>query len=574
MLSRLSQAILPPQEIDNRTKVQSWLLTIFLVPTMAVTLVVGFIDPSLGSLRFAALSLFGLEVLVALFLRLGKIRLASLTFVASTWLVVAYLSFMLEGLNSAVLYFSLVILLLSGILLSDRFALLILSLNIAFVTALFLMERNGWMPTAANPTTPLRRWAVYLGTFLLVSVLVHISQLTYRRALQRAKTNERELLDTNQELKVIQAHLEQRVEDRTRALERRAAQFQAAAEIGRAGAMVRSNDELLQQAVHLISEKFGFYHVGIFLLDTRREYAVLQAANSQGGERMLARSHRLKVGQAGIVGFVAQTSKPRIALDVGQDVTYFNNPDLPETRSEMALPLKVGQTMIGVLDVQSREPDAFSQEDISAMQMLADLLAVSIQNTRLLSEQESALEAARRAYQEISQESWQKFLAQRQTVGFISTSQATRPARAAMDELMHRAFQDGQVHIDADSLALPIQIRSNTTGVLRVKKDGASNWGEKELEFLNEFAQQLSQTLETARLYSETRQRAERERLTADIVNRMRETNDPQIILNTALAQLQQALGVRKASVQLENGQTLAVSGSNGHANDEGWESS
>lgn len=569
MFNRLVKSLLPPQDLENNLQMQAWLLLLFIPPAMLVTLGVGFIDPSLGNLRYAALGLFGLEVLAFVLLRLGKIRLAAMLFVASTWIIVGYLAFALGGMNSAVIFFTVVILVLSGVLLGDRVALAVLALNIALLTAFLVMEQNGWMPEVTNPTTPLRRWATYLGTLLLVSVLVHVSQLTYRRALQRAQDKEAELLETNQELKLIQTHLEQRVEERTHDLERRAAQFQAAAEIGRAGAMMHSLDELLEQAVHLISDKFGFYHAGIFLLDNRREFAVLRAANSAGGERMLTRNHQLKVGEAGIVGFVAATGKPRIALDVGRDATFFNNPDLPETRSEMALPLLVGKTTIGVLDVQSQAANAFSQDDINAMQMLADLLAVSIQNARLLAEHESSLEAARRAYQEISQQSWHKFLDQRRSIGYVTTPQATTPASQEMDTRMHKAYQAGQVQIEGDTVVLPIQIRANTTGVIRLKKEVDSGWSDRELEFLQDFTQQLSQALETARLYSETRQRAERERLTADIVNRLRATNDPQAILNTALTELRQALGVRKARVQLENGLTLAVSGGNGHAEDQ-----
>jgi putative methionine-R-sulfoxide reductase with GAF domain len=94
------------------------------------------------------------------------------------------------------------------------------------------------------------------------------------------------------------------------------------------------------------------------------DYAVLSAANSEGGQKMLERNHKLRVGQVGIVGYVAGAGKPRIALDTGSDAIYFNNPDLPETRSEMALPLiQTGGQIVGVLDIQSIEPNAFNPED-------------------------------------------------------------------------------------------------------------------------------------------------------------------------------------------------------------------
>jgi len=150
--------------------------------------------------------------------------------------------------------------------------------------------------------------------------------------------------------------LEQQVAARTRDLERRAVQLEAAAEVARDAAAIRDVDQLLDETVRLISERFGFYHAGVFLVDDTREYAILRAASSEGGRRMLERGHKLAVGKVGMVGYVTGTGEPRIALDVGQDAVHFVNPDLPETRSEMTLPLRVRGEVIGALDVQERPP--------------------------------------------------------------------------------------------------------------------------------------------------------------------------------------------------------------------------
>ncbi|HIE37864.1 MAG TPA: GAF domain-containing protein, partial [Anaerolineae bacterium] len=138
-------------------------------------------------------------------------------------------------------------------------------------------------------------------------------------------------------------------------------------------------DDLLDRAVNLIRERFGFYHAGIFLLDERGEYAVLRAATSEAGRRMLERGHKLKVGEVGIVGYVTSTGQPRIVLDVDTDAIHFKNPLLPETRSELALPLRVGDRIIGALDVQSVQEAAFDEEDVAILQTMADQLAVAIE---------------------------------------------------------------------------------------------------------------------------------------------------------------------------------------------------
>ena len=175
--------------------------------------------------------------------------------------------------------------------------------------------------------------------------------------------------------------LEQRVQERTNDLERRSVQLRVAAEIARDATSARELNDLLNSAVNLVRDRFGFYHAGIFLLDKRREYAILKAATGEAGRQMIERKHKLKVGETGIVGYATGTGQPRIALDVGADAVHFKNPLLPETRSEMALPFKVNDQVIGALDVQSTQEAAFDEEDVAILQTMADQLAVAI--TRL-----------------------------------------------------------------------------------------------------------------------------------------------------------------------------------------------
>jgi signal transduction histidine kinase/DNA-binding response OmpR family regulator/HAMP domain-containing protein len=181
--------------------------------------------------------------------------------------------------------------------------------------------------------------------------------------------------------------LETRVRERTQqlavqneSLQLRSRQLQTVAEVARSIVSTREVDNLLNQVTRLVSDRFGFYHAGIFLLDEKNEYAVLRAANSEGGRRMLDRRHRLRVGQVGIVGYVTGSGEPRIATDVGEDAVFFNNPDLPETRSEMALPLKLGGMIIGALDVQSKESNAFTEADVNLFTTQADQISVAIEN--------------------------------------------------------------------------------------------------------------------------------------------------------------------------------------------------
>ena len=226
--------------------------------------------------------------------------------------------------------------------------------------------------------------------------------------------------------------LEQRVEARTGDLatrsqeletaniriQRRAAQFEALAQVTQTITALRDLQELLPRIATVISEKFNFYHVGIFLLDDINQFAILVAANSEGGRRMLERKHRLLVGEEGIVGYVAATGKPRIAMDVGTDAVFFNNLDLPNTHSEMALPLIRKNIIVGALDVQSTEIGAFSEEDIQMLSLLADQASLAIENARLFEETRKALAEAEIVSRRSTREAWNRLPEQQKLFGY------------------------------------------------------------------------------------------------------------------------------------------------------------
>lgn len=206
-------------------------------------------------------------------------------------------------------------------------------------------------------------------------------------------------------LQTLYNELEERVRERTRALQeanyalqRRAIQLEASAEVSRSIISIFNVDELLRRAVDLIRDRFGFYHAGIFLIDETGEWAVLREATGEAGAQMKAQGHRLRVAETSMVGWTALHRQPRIALDVGKDAVRFANPLLPYTRSEMTLPLMVGGRLLGVLNVQSTEEAAFDEDDIRALQSMADQLAIAIENARRLSEEAAILEATSPIY--------------------------------------------------------------------------------------------------------------------------------------------------------------------------------
>ncbi len=341
------------------------------------------------------------------------------------------------------------------------------------------------------------------------------------------------------QLRELLTGLEQWGAERTLDLQRRSIQLDAAAQVAREAAAIHDVQKLLDEAVRLISERFGFYHAGIFLLDETKSYALLQAASSEGGQRMLARSHKLKIGEVGIVGHVGSSGKPRIALDVGEDAVFFDNPDLPQTRSEIALPLKVRGQVIGVLDVQSKEASAFSDEDMEILQTLGDQLALAIENARLLEKAEQRLLEVNTLLGRHSQEGWEQLSAERPSWGYIYDGIEVRPQ------------EDVRSTDDDHQLTVPFRVRGRVIGHVNIAMPGRPPTPEEE-DVVRDVIVQASLALENARLYQDTQRRAARERLVGQVTAHMRETLDIEMVMQTAAREIRDAMGLHDVTIQLK----------------------
>ncbi|MFP4344907.1 MAG: GAF domain-containing protein [Anaerolineales bacterium] len=350
-----------------------------------------------------------------------------------------------------------------------------------------------------------------------------------------------------EELRNAQNSLEARVEERTQALAARSEQLQAAAEVARDAAAVSDVNRLLSTTVNLITQRFGFYHAGIFLVDDRHEYVVLRAASSEGGQRMLGRGYKLPIGQLGIVGYVADRGDPRIAMDVGDDAAFFDNPDLAETHSELAVPLKVVGEVIGVLDVQSTATEAFSEDDVAIMEIVADQLAVAIQNARLLEQSQMALREVERLYAQRSQELWRERLEQWQ-YAFRYTGVDVEALPLAQETPAPEAD-------DVDRARVPLMLRGRQLGYIEVEqRPEQQGWTNEDFRTLEELGEQITLALDNARMIQESQQQAAREQLVAEITSRMRETLDVDTILRTAIRNIGSALNLSEVEVRMTSG--------------------
>jgi GAF domain-containing protein/HAMP domain-containing protein len=355
-------------------------------------------------------------------------------------------------------------------------------------------------------------------------------------------------------LQISYAELEQQVTERTLALQRRSRQLEATIEVARETGATLDLEKLLSRVVALISERFGFYHAGVFLLDPTGTWAELHAASSEGGQRMLSRGHRLRAGQEGIVGEVTGSGAPRLALDVGADAVFLDNPDLPATRSELALPLRVRGEIIGALDVQSREAEAFTEEDVTVLQTLADQVALAIGNARLFQQTQESLAAERRVYERASREAWQALFRARPGLSQRHDPHGILPSDGVWRKEMREAARRGQLVAgdDKTALAIPLKVRDQVIGVLDAHKPKETGeWTAAEVALLQTLVDQLGVALDSARLYQDVQRREGRERLIGQIASHMRETMDMETVLKTAADEMYRALNLEEVVVRL-----------------------
>ncbi|HET90307.1 MAG TPA: GAF domain-containing protein [Chloroflexi bacterium] len=411
------------------------------------------------------------------------------------------------------------------------------------------------------------------------------------------------------------ALLVQELEDRTRmlqevnyALQRRAIHLETSAEVARAITSIFDVDILFRKAVNLIRDRFGFYHAGIFLLDETGEWAVLREATGEAGAQMKAQEHRLAVSETSMVGWTAFNREPRITLYAEEDAVRFANPLLPHTRSEMTLPMMIGERLLGVLNVQSTEEAAFDEDDVRALQSMANQVAVAIENARQVSDETRLLEAASPIYR-LSRD-----LAQVTTVEAVADAIINSVAETGADgctvvefelsrsgdpvALLYRGvwrrnrevqFQPGMrlpieespfplemistlwtaADVERDELLpasarevfmktgvqalanIPLHVRNQIIGQVVVLRNTSGPFSEVAMRLYEALSDQAAVALERAQLWEEAQRRAEHEQLIGEISDHMQRAADIESLLRIAATGLNKALGGSRAFVRL-----------------------
>lgn len=356
--------------------------------------------------------------------------------------------------------------------------------------------------------------------------------------------------------------LESRVAERTVELvsannhsERRARQLKTVSEVTRAISSEVDVEKLPALIASTISAHFGYYHVAIYTMDNSLGFAIIQAANSPGGKRLLARQHRAKQTDDGVISAVINSGTAQIA----SAESLIADPDLAETRSEIALPLTLRGKIFGILDIQSTDKNAFIQDDLEILGILADQIAIAVENARLVEESRQAVSEIQSLYGEYIGRVWDRKTAAAPLgyhltpAGGKALAQAADWAEIQLDATNENAgagagLNDGENW--GTTVSMPIHLRGQVIGMLNVKSANPQReWKADEVAIVEATADRLALALENARLFEETSGRAAREHTVAEIAAKIRETNDPQAMIRTAIEELQRALGVNRVEI-------------------------
>lgn len=560
----IRRILAPPQFESDDENFRAWFIngTAWIILFLLVISMIPQLLKATPDLTIVVLpALMGVMVLSLYLLRRKYLRLSGLIIIVLTWIGVTFQALTAEGVKDVIVVAYVAIALLTSIVISWRSGVLVIIVSIIAIAILAVLQENGFIRPAFQPPIPFARDLTII--FIVIAALIYFSTTSLKDAVRRASVSEEGLRTSNQELQQLNQNLEERVSSRTAELElanqrneKRARQFEAIAQVARATTAAMELQDLLPRLVEVISQQFGFYHAGIFLLDEEREFAILRAANSEGGRRMLQRGHRLAFGQIGIVGHVAATGTPRIALDVGDDAVFFDNPDLPETRSELALPLRAGSEILGVLDVQSTESNAFQPEDVEVLTTLADQVTIAIQNARSFETSQALLREAQKTSGAYLQESWKVLQSQETHTGYqVMANTLRRLPQPMASPQINRAIASNQTIAETGEksvLAVPIRLRNDVIGVINVRLPEEHLIDPDDIDITEAVAERLSLAIETALLLKTTRKRAEVERVTSEISGKISSSTQFEAILRTAAEELSRALGGSEVLVQIQ----------------------
>jgi GAF domain-containing protein len=564
MLKRIKKLLAPPvfEGEEEKTRITR-LLNGILWALIAMSVIIAppiIIFNETASSRITSIALIGTTLLATLgllwLMRSGLTQLASSLLLLILLITLGISMIFFGGIHNVIATGYLLVIATASLLLGRRGTIIFGLLSLLAVAGIYWGQRTyEGIPIFPMPQISFGDLIIFFGISTLMAVLMSFALYDLTEALERARRGEQELAVSNRELRASRNALQATMFD----LEHRNKQIRLASEVARDAAAAQDLEQILERAVNLMQARFDLYHVGLFLIDERREYAVLRAAAGYGAKQILEQGFQVRVDRKSALGQFAITGTPYIVQETGEDPTYLEHPILKEAQSRAILPLRVGEETIGVIGIQRQDVNAFREDDIAVLQIMTDQLAVAIENARLLHNMQQAVHEMEAASGRYTRESW-RAVGQRagRPPGYRYRHKAIDPITEQPPEV-RQAWLEGRRVVDAQNneeqegvkaAAIPIKLREETIGVfdLRSSNDTISS---EALSLVEDIADRLALALENARLLEDTQRRAAREHLTREITDKMRRAASVESIVQTAVDELYEALGTTRAFVRL-----------------------
>ena len=439
--------------------------------------------------------------------------------------------------------FCIAFIILAALLFDHRIDIIALIISVLTFALIALLQQSGIFQFGAEnvPDTKPIDWISYTIDFSVVSAILIVAIDQLKGEFASVTQN---MQSTFQMLTIERAQLENRVRERTDELETRAIQLRSSASVSKTIAEIQNISELMETTTRLTSEQFGYYYVGLYLLDERKKTAFLQAASSDTGKQLVGQGFRVEKDRFNLFNRVVEYNRPYISSDI-DGANFIRDVNFPLTRSRMLLPLTVRNDVIGLLDMHSDQSQSFNMQDAEILQTLADLVAISIDNVRLINETKNLVLQLETNSSVQIRETWTKFTSRH------------KPAYQYTPAGVRRLFASNRQD-NLEGLRVPLILHGQNIGNILLKRKGnqTATWSERERVLVEKVANQVALALENSRLVDETQKNALRDQVIANISARVRETLDVESVLRTATTELRRVFDLKEAEISIGAPQT------------------
>ncbi len=548
MLKRFRKILAPPLfEDENKTRTAKYINAI--INTSFILLIVFLISGQYALLVNVVFALVALAMLAMYFLlRKGQITLVAILLTSTVWVAMTYLAWTGEGVRDVGLMIYIILIFLASLLGNTRISIALTILSVLSAWTLFYAEATEQL-TPVKDTLMANTFSIS-ALFVIVQVIVYFTVTDLEKSLFALRKNEKNLLVRNEELLKLQENLQKHtseIEKISKKSQKQAARLQTITEVSQAISLTQNIETLLPEIAKKISEGFNFYHIGIFSIDDDEKSALLQATNSIAGKKMLAREYQINIEKRNFIGRAIKDRQPQVAHNINENHADYEI-SLPETRTRIALPLKISDDIIGVLDIQSTRKNIFTEAEIETFESLANQVAIAIENAHQAEITQAALEEARAVSRQYIHQAWTQLGAAQHQQGYRYANNTVR----SLSENEEENLVESEYII-----SIPVKVHKEIIGYIEITKDTPQekiNTDEKEL--VQAIADRAALALENARLLEGTTRRAGREHLVSQITTKIRGTNDPQVMIETALNELKNALGASKVELTTQKPKT------------------